>query len=109
LVELEEKESSTKQVVLNVETEIDNLKEKSIEYRKKIAGLEGRISTLKEFDSTDPIRASVKALTDAGYIKATVSGIISPDIDKIEIVANALGEKIDYLICDTMQQAENAS
>ncbi len=108
LVELEEKESSTKQVVLNVETEIDNLKEKSIEYRKKIAGLEGRISTLKEFDSTDPIRASVKALTDAGYIKATVSGIISPDIDKIEIVANALGEKIDYLICDTMQQAENA-
>jgi hypothetical protein len=37
----------------NVETEIDNLKEKSIEYRKKIAGLEGRISTLKEFDSTD--------------------------------------------------------
>ncbi|MFA6914428.1 MAG: AAA family ATPase, partial [Endomicrobiia bacterium] len=108
LVELEEKESSTKQVVLNVETEIDNLKEKSIEYSKKIAGLEGRISTLKEFDSHDPIRASIKSLMDSGYIKETVSSIISPDIDKIEIVANALAEKLDYLICATMQQAEEA-
>ena len=108
LVELEEKESSTKQVVLNVETEIDSLKEKSIEYSKKIAGLEGRISTLKEFDSHDPIRASIKSLMDSGYIKETVSSIISPDIDKIEIVANALAEKLDYLICATMQQAEEA-
>lgn len=108
LVELEEKESSTKQVVLNVETEIDNLKEKSIENSKKIAGLEGRISTLKEFDSHDPIRASIKSLMDLGYIKETVSSIISPDIDKIEIVANALAEKLDYLICSTMQQAEEA-
>ncbi|MFA6613213.1 MAG: chromosome segregation protein SMC [Endomicrobiia bacterium] len=108
LVELEEKESSTKQVVLNVETEIDNLKEKSIENSKKIAGLEGRISTLKEFDSHDPIRASIKSLMDSGYIKETVSSIISPDIDKIEIVANALAEKLDYLICATMQQAEEA-
>lgn len=108
LVELEEKESSTKQVVLNVETEIDNLKEKSIENSKKIAGLEGRISTLKEFDSHDPIRASIKSLMDLGYIKETVSSIISPDIDKIEIVANALAEKLDYLICSTMQQAEES-
>lgn len=108
LVELEQKESSTKHVVLNIETEIENLKEKDINYRKNIAGLEGRISTLKEFDSQDPIRFAIKQVIEKGYVKAAVSGIISPDGDKIETVANALGDKINYLICDTQGRAEEA-
>lgn len=108
LKELEEKENATKQVVLNVDTEIENLKDKEIEFNKKIASLEGRISTLKEMDSQDPLKESIKAITDLGYVKTKVSDIISPDLDRLEIVANALGDKLDYLICNSFEQAESA-
>ncbi len=106
--ELEEKENATKQVVLNVDTKIDNLKEKEIEFNKKIASSEGRITTLKELDSQDPLKESIKAVTDLGYVKTKVSEIISPDIDRLETVANALGDKLDYVICDDFEQAESA-
>lgn len=108
LKELESKVEASKQVVLNIDTEIDNLKDKEIEYNKKIAGLEAKISTIKEMDAENPIKAAINAIKSLGYIKYTVGEIISPDLDRIDVVANALGDKIDYLICDTMQQAEDA-
>ncbi|MBR3654693.1 MAG: chromosome segregation protein SMC [Elusimicrobia bacterium] len=108
LKELESKVEASKQVVLNIDTEIDNLKEKEIEYNKKIAGLEAKISTIKEMDAENPIKVAINAVKSLGNIKYTVGEIISPDLDRIDIVANALGDKIDYLICDTMQQAEDA-
>lgn len=108
LKELESKVEASKQVVLNIDTEIDNLKEKEIEYNKKIAGLEAKISTIKEMDAENPVKVAINAVKSLGYIKYSVGEIISPDLDRIDIVANALGDKIDYLICDTMQQAEDA-
>ena len=108
LKELEDKVEASKQIVLNIDTEIDNLKDKEIEYNKKIAGLEAKISTMKEMDAENPLKIAINAVKSLGYIKYTVGEIISPDLDRIEIVANALGDKIDYLICDNMQQAEDA-
>ena len=108
LKELETKVEASKQVVLNIDTEIDNLKDKEIEYNKKIAGLEAKISTIKEMDAENPVKAAMNAVKGLGYIKYSVGEIISPDLDRIEVVANALGDKIDYLICDTMQHAEEA-
>ena len=108
LKELEDKVEASKQIVLNIDTEIDNLKDKEIEYNKKIAGLEAKISTMKEMDAENPLKIAINAVKSLGYIKYTVGEIISPDLDRIELVANALGDKIDYLICDNMQQAEDA-
>lgn len=108
LKELETKVEASKQVVLNIDTEIDNLKEKEIEYNKKIAGLESKISTIKEMDDQNPVKIATNAVKNLGFVKHTVAEIISPDLDKIDIVANALGDKLDYLICDNMQQAEDA-
>ena len=108
LKELESKVEASKQVVLNIDTDIDNLKDKEIEYNKKIAGLEAKISTIKEMDAENPVKMAINAIKKLGYIKYTVGEIISPDLDRIDIVANALGDKIDFLICDTMQQAEDA-
>ena len=108
LKEIETKVEASKQVVLNIDTEIESLKDKEIEYNKRIAGLESKISTIKEMDAENPIKAAINAVKSLGYIKYSVGEIISPDLDRIDIVANALGDKIDYLICDTMQQAEDA-
>lgn len=108
LKEIESKVEASKQVVLNIDTEIDNLQNKEIEYNKKIAGLEAKISTIKDMDAENPVKAAINAVKSLGYIKYTVGEIISPDLDKIDVVANALGDKLDYLICDTIQQAEDA-
>ena len=108
LKEIDSKVEASKQVVLNIDTEIENLKEKEIEYNKTIAGLESKISTIKEMDAENPIKVAINSVKSLGYIKYSVGEIISPDLDRIDIVANALGDKIDYLICDTMQQAEDA-
>lgn len=108
LKELNDKIEANKQVVLNIDTEIESLKDREIELNKKISGLEAKISTMKEMDAQNPIKKAVNLVKSLGYIKYTVGEIISPDLDKIDIVANALGDKIDYLICDTMQQAEDA-
>jgi chromosome segregation protein len=105
---LEEKENATKQVVLNVDTEIENLKDKEIEFNKKIASLEGRITTLREIDLQNPLKEAIKQIISLGYAKAKVSDIISPDLDRLEIVADALGSKLDCLICDNIEQAETA-
>jgi chromosome segregation protein len=108
LKELNDKIETNKQVVLNIDTEIESLKDKEIELNKKISGLEAKISTMKEMDAENPIKKAINSVKSLGFIKYTVGEIISPDLDKIDIVANALGDKIDYLICDTMQQAEDA-
>ncbi|MCR4663179.1 MAG: AAA family ATPase [Endomicrobiaceae bacterium] len=108
LKEIENKVEASKQVVLNIDMEIDNLQNKEIEYNKKIAGLEAKISTIKEMDAENPVKIAINAVKSLGYIKYTIGEIISPDLDKIDVVANALGDKIDFLICDTMQQAEDA-
>ncbi len=108
LEELTKKEEESKQIVLNIETEISNLKEKESSLKQNIAAIEARISTLKEMAQRDPVTASIKAVIDAGFAKTTVSSIIAPDEDKIETAAVALGDKLDYLICDTLRQAEDA-
>ena len=108
LKELNDKIEANKQVVLNIDTEIESLKDKDIELNKKISGLEAKISTMREMDAKNPIKKAINFIKGLGYIKYTVGEIIAPDLDKIDIVANALGDKIDYLICDTMQQAEDA-
>ncbi len=108
LKEIEAKFETSRQVVLNIDTEIESLKDKDLEYNRKISGLEAKIDTLKEMDAENPVANAVKAVKALGGVKYTVAEIISPDLDKIDIVASALGEKLDYLICDNMQQAEEA-
>ncbi len=108
LKEIDTKVETSKQVVLNIDTEIENLKDKEIDYNKKISGLEAKISTIKDMDAENPIKNAINAVKNLGYIKCSIADIISPDLDEIDIVASALGEKLDYLICDNMQQAENA-
>lgn len=108
LKETESKFETSKQVVLSIDNEIETLKDKEIEYNKKISGLEAKISTIKEMDAGNPVKTAVNAVKALGGAKCTVADIISPDLDKIDIVASALGEKLDYLICGNMQQAEDA-
>ncbi len=108
LKETETKFETCKQTVMTIDAEIESLKDKEIEYNKKISGLEAKIDTLKEMDAENPVANAIKAVKALGGVKYTFSEIISPDLDKIDIVASALGDKLDYLICDNMQQADDA-
>ena len=107
LEELNKKETASKEVILNIETEIENLKNTEIKLKEEIAASTAKIDTLKEMLAQDPVKNAIKAVIEQGFAKTTVSSIINPNKENISIVAIALGNKLDCLICNTKQQAED--
>ncbi|MDR3256049.1 MAG: chromosome segregation protein SMC [Endomicrobium sp.] len=79
------------------------------QYKETLASNEARIATLKEFDQQDPVRSSIRAVLNLGNVaRGPISSLIDAADDKDELVASALGEKLNYLVCETSQKAEQA-
>ena len=108
LEELNRKEIQSKEVILNIEKEIENLENNENKLKEDIAAAQARIDTLKEMIAQDPVKVAIKTVIEQGYAKATIGSVIDPKQENISIVATALGSRLDYLICDTKQQAESA-
>ncbi len=109
LLSFEAKKEEINKTVIENEAKLDALNDKLSEYKEKIASNESRIETLKEFDQQDPIRSSIRAVLNLGDIaRGPVSSLIDADDDKDELIASALGEKLNYLVCDTTEKAEQA-
>jgi chromosome segregation protein len=80
-----------------------------LEYKKTLASNESRIATLKEFNQQDPLRSSIRAVLSLGNVaRGPISNLIDTDDNKGEFIAVALGEKLNYLVCDTTERAERA-
>ncbi|GMO65851.1 MAG: hypothetical protein Nk1A_3450 [Endomicrobiia bacterium] len=78
-------------------------------YKDIIASNDARIVTLKEFDHKDPIRSSIRAVLNLGdFARGPISNLIVIDSNKHELVASILGEKLNYLVCETLEKAEYA-
>jgi len=108
LEELNKKETASKEVILNIETEIENLKNTEIKLKEDIAAAQARINTLNEMVAQDPVKNAIKSVIEQGYAKTTVGSVINPNTENISIVATAFGNKLDCLICNTKQQSEEA-
>ncbi|WP_413853919.1 hypothetical protein, partial [Candidatus Ruminimicrobium bovinum] len=108
LEELNRKEIQSKEVILNIEKEIENLENNENKLKEDRAAAQARIDTLKEMIAQDPVKVAIKTVIEQGYAKATIGSVIDPKQENISIVATALGSRLDYLICDTKQQAESA-
>lgn len=78
--------------------------------REKIISLESKIQMLREWEEKDPQRASLRAVLalDLPGIKGPVSSLIRISAGSEEIVANAFGEKLNYLIADSVHTAQHA-
>jgi chromosome segregation protein len=103
-----EKEKINK-IVLENEDKIKTLEDSLLQYKETLASGEARISTLKEFDQRDPVRSSIRAVLSLGNVaRGPVSSLIDADDDKVELIASALGEKLNYLVCETSERADRA-
>jgi Chromosome segregation ATPases len=65
---------------------------------------------LKEWEEKDPLRAIIRSVTslDIPGIKGPVSGLIRIDPGMEETVAAGLGEKLNYIVCETTDAAQRA-
>ncbi|MDR1941312.1 MAG: hypothetical protein LBQ47_03195, partial [Endomicrobium sp.] len=109
LTALESKKEEINKTVVENEAKADVLENKMSELRENLASTQSRIETLQEFDQSDPIRSSIRAVLNLGDIaRGPVSSLIDADSDKDEIIAAAFGDKLNYLVCETSEKAEYA-
>ncbi|MCA6072659.1 MAG: chromosome segregation protein SMC [Endomicrobium sp.] len=102
------KEEINKTVVEN-EEKVKALENHLLQYKELLASNESRIATLKEFEQRDPVRSSIRAVLNLRNLaRGPVSSLIDADDDKDELIASVLGEKLNYLVCDTTKEAELA-
>ncbi|MDR3049982.1 MAG: chromosome segregation protein SMC [Elusimicrobiota bacterium] len=102
-----QKESFDNKISEN-EKRVDELREKLSSLKEDLASNETRIFTLKEFDQSDPIRSSIRAVLNLGIARGPVSSLISADADKEDLIASSFGDKLNYLICANISDAEKA-
>ncbi|MDR2436631.1 MAG: chromosome segregation protein SMC [Endomicrobium sp.] len=105
----ETKKEEINKVVLENEEKCKSLDNLLLQYKESLASNDSRIATLKEFDQQDPVRSSIRAVLAMGNLaRGPISSLIDSDEDKQELVASALGDKLNYLVCDTAEKAEQA-
>ncbi|GHT15315.1 chromosome partition protein Smc [Endomicrobiia bacterium] len=91
------------------EEKIKTLENSLLQYKETLVSGEARIATLKEFDQQDPVRSSIRAVLSLGNVaRGPVSSLIDVNDDKIGLIASALGEKLNYLVCETSERVERA-
>jgi len=106
---LEIKQEKINKTILENEDKIKILNGSLSHLKEILTSSEARTATLKEFDRRDPVRSSIRAVLDLGNIaRGPVSSLIEADEGKYELVAAALGEKLNYLVCETLEKAEYA-
>ncbi|MDR2811700.1 MAG: chromosome segregation protein SMC, partial [Endomicrobium sp.] len=103
------KKEEINKIISENEEKRKSLEELLLQHRESLASNDSRISTLKEFDQQDPVRSSIRAVLSLGNLaRGPVSSIIDADEDKQKLVASALGERLNYLVCNTAEKAEQA-
>ncbi|MDR1418050.1 MAG: chromosome segregation protein SMC [Endomicrobium sp.] len=108
LESFDKKKEEINKTVIENEEKIKALENLVLEYKETIASNQSRIATLKEFDQQDPVRASIRAVLNLGIARGPISSLIDFDADKADLIASALGEKLNYLVCETSQKTEKA-
>ncbi|MDR2399407.1 MAG: chromosome segregation protein SMC [Endomicrobium sp.] len=81
-----------------------------LQYKESLASNESRVATLKEFDQRDPVRSSIRSLLGVlgNLTRGPISSLIDSDEGDQELVASALGDKLNYLVCENTEKAEQA-
>ncbi|MDR1087326.1 MAG: chromosome segregation protein SMC [Endomicrobium sp.] len=80
-----------------------------LQYKESLASNESRVATLKEFDQKDPVRSSIRAVLALGNLaRGPISSLIDSDEDNQVLAAFVLSDKLNYLVCENTQKAEQA-
>lgn len=78
--------------------------------KEKMVSIESRRQMLQEWEQKDPLRTVIRTVAslDIPGIKGPVSGLLRIDPGMEETVAAALGERLNYIVCETTDAAQRA-
>jgi chromosome segregation protein len=109
LLSFEAKKEEINKTIFENEKKLKVFENLLLQYKESLASNDSRIATLKEFDQQDPVRSSIRAVLSLRNVaRGPISNLVDADDDKDELIASALGEKLNYLVCDTTEKAEQA-
>ena len=83
---------------------------KSVTLKENIASLHSKHETLVEWEHKDPSRHAIQEVMSLNLpgIKGPLSGLIRIDPGMEETVAAALGDKLNYIVSETVESAQKA-
>lgn len=83
---------------------------RAAELRERTVSLESKCAMLREWEQKDPLRTTMRQVLalDLPGLKGPLSSLIHMEAGKEESVAAALGERLNYMVCDTRSTAETA-
>ncbi|MDR1784201.1 MAG: chromosome segregation protein SMC [Endomicrobium sp.] len=106
---LKVKQEEINEAILKNDEEMKIFNSDFSKYRDILASNDARTVALKEFEYKDPIRSSIRAVLSLGdFARGPISNLIVIDKNKRELIASILGEKLNYLVCETLEKAEYA-
>ncbi len=80
------------------------------ELKEKTVSLSSRIGMLKEWENSDPLRTTMRSVLslDLPGMRGPLSGLLRIDPGMEETVAAALGEKLNYMVADSIEPVQKA-
>ncbi len=104
------KKSALDNEITDIEHRKADLEEKIVSLKESIASLQSKHMTLIEWEEKDPARHAIRAVMSLNLpgIKGPVSALIRIDPGMEDTVASALGEKLNYIVTDTIDTAQTA-
>ncbi|MCX5782100.1 MAG: chromosome segregation protein SMC, partial [Elusimicrobia bacterium] len=96
--------------ILETKNKIEKTKTLHLNFKEKLVSAESKKLTLQEWEEKDPLRATIKRLKSQNIegISGPISSIIKINSGMEQAVASAFGEKLDFMISETVESAKNA-
>jgi chromosome segregation protein len=110
LQELKDRQDALQHSIGEHEARRDELQRQQTAQKEKIVSLESKSFTLREWEQHDPLRAtmrSVMALNIPG-MRGPLSSLLHIEQGSEDLVAAALRDALDYMVCDTADVANQA-
>jgi len=103
-------QETTNARLLELELRLQDIAGRKSALKEKIVSSESRHRTLEEWERTNPARAAIHSVVDLNIpgISGPLGGMVRISAGNEDVVAAALGEKLNYLLCDTIETAQKA-
>ncbi|MBN1823249.1 MAG: chromosome segregation protein SMC [Endomicrobiales bacterium] len=93
-----------------VNSSVNQARVSEITLKEKIASSQAKLATLQEWESKDPARMAINSVLSFGLpgVKGPLSGMLNVKKGSEKTVADTLGDRLNYIVCDTAATAVEA-
>ncbi len=109
-VELKTKSEAIQAEIKELKARVESYYSLQANMKERIVSAGAKRQTLKEWEQKNPIRSTINALKEQHFegIRGPLSSLVHITAGMEDIVASALGEKLDFMVADTLLAAQKA-